>query len=559
MRHFSFYLSVVALTCIVSTKSFAYDVAVENEDGVTICYSYINDGKELAVVKAESPYSYSNDVIFNIPQTVKIDGMEYPVTRIDDEAFKNSTVVMIELPDGIKSIGESAFSLCKNLISIKIPDSVEGQIGKRCFYGCGMLKSVQIGEGITKIENNSFENCSKLEKVVLPDNVAVISATSFNGCTNLASISFGKGITSIIEGYASHAWEGCSSLNKIIIRDLSAWCKADIKSIKGDVYFDEDTRIKDLVIPDDVVCIKSVFSSTGIETLTIPNSVISIEKSQTFYNCKKLRKIIFGNSLQEQGNECFRNCNNLDTIICTGTTPPALGSYGDATFRESGSIILFVPRGCISVYKNTKWGQISKDIRELSTLTLNNHLRLLRVGETDQLSATIYPSSDSGFPLLWESSNEGIVSVDENGLVKAHKPGKATITATLKSYIDVVDKCEVTVIQPVESITLDRKSVVIEEFGEMVKLIATVLPEDASDKSVRWTSSNPDVCRVTDNGTVIAVGNGTATVIATTVDGDIPATCVVNVKDYIYDVNRDGQVGIGDIVAITNYMAGKKE
>ena len=68
MKQLDFYLSVVAILCMVSIKSFAADIAVENEDGVTIYYSYINDGKELAVVQP------TNDVICRIPGICRVTG-----------------------------------------------------------------------------------------------------------------------------------------------------------------------------------------------------------------------------------------------------------------------------------------------------------------------------------------------------------------------------------------------------------------------------------------------------------------------------------------------------
>lgn len=240
----------------------------------------------------------------------------------------------------------------------------------------------------------------------------------------------------------------------------------------------------------------------------------------------------------------------MDTLICYRSTPPTLG-YGSLT--EVGKIKLFVPKGCVDTYAN-KWSNF-KIIMEISTVTLDKHRITINAGETNQLITSVYPSNESEKPIVWQSSNEDIVSVDENGLVKAHKAGKATITATLKTYIDAVDKCEVEVTQPVEGIALNETSIIMEEFGNMVKLNATILPEDAYDKSVRWSSSNPNVCTVTQNGTVVAVGNGTATVIATTVDGDIPASCVVNVKDYVYDTNRDGAIDVADIAAIISKMA----
>ncbi len=182
-------------------------------------------------------------------------------------------------------------------------------------------------------------------------------------------------------------------------------------------------------------------------------------------------------------------------------------------------------------------------------------ITLIQNKGTMQLDATISPDNTTDKTILWSSSDTIVAVVDSCGFVTARKAGKAIITAKAASNTAVKATCEVTVIQPVEGITLNETSIIMEEFGNMVKLNATILPEDASDKSVRWSSSNPNVCTVTQNGTVVAVGNGTATVIATTVDGDIPASCVVNVKDYVYDTNRDGAIDVADIAAIISKMA----
>ena len=260
---------------MVATKSFAYDIAVENEDGVTIYYSYINDGKELAVVQP------TNDVIYRIPPSVMVDGIELPVTRIDDKAFRNSNVAILELPEGIKSIGESAFYGCSLLKTIKIPNSVEGKIADFCFSGCGTLTSIQIGENITEIGKYAFLDCKKLEKMILPDKVATIGDKAFSGCSSLTTISFGSGISSIS---GDGPFYNCPSLEKIIIRDLSAWCRvtngSDNPVQNRYIYSDEDTQIKDLIIPNDVTCIAecAFLSCNSIETITVPNSVQIIDK-----------------------------------------------------------------------------------------------------------------------------------------------------------------------------------------------------------------------------------------------------------------------------------------
>lgn len=196
-------------------------------------------------------------------------------------------------------------------------------------------------------------------------------------------------------------------------------------------------------------------------------------------------------------------------------------------------------------------------VQPATGISVNKQSASILVGASETLTATVTPNDVTDKTVLWTSSDTIVAVVSADGVVTARKAGKASITATAVSNPEVKAICEVTVVQPVEGITLDMTSIIMEEFGNMVKLNATILPEDASDKSVRWSSSNPNVCTVTQSGTVVAVGNGTATVIATTVDGDIPATCVVNVKDYIYDVNRDGTIDVADIAVIIDKMAGK--
>ena len=174
---------------------------------------------------------------------------------------------------------------------------------------------------------------------------------------------------------------------------------------------------------------------------------------------------------------------------------------------------------------------------------------------TMQLDATISPDDTTDKTILWSSSDTIVAVVDSCGFVTARKAGKAIITAKAASNTAAKATCEVTVIQPVEGITLSETRLIMRELGEMAKLTANVQPEDASDKSVRWASYNQSVCTVTENGTVIAVGYGNAIIVATTVDGGYAATCVVRVTVKA-DVNADGMVDVADIATVIDVMAG---
>ncbi|MBR4699355.1 MAG: Ig domain-containing protein [Prevotella sp.] len=157
---------------------------------------------------------------------------------------------------------------------------------------------------------------------------------------------------------------------------------------------------------------------------------------------------------------------------------------------------------------------------------------------TKQLVATIKPDNTSDKTIFWSSSDSNVATVDANGMVTAQKTGKATITATAASNEEVKATCVVTVIQPVTGISLSESSLTMTQLGEMKQLVPNVMPEDATNKAVKWSSSNTAVCVVSENGTVIATGYGMATIVATTVDGGFPVACVVNVISVATDIKQ---------------------
>ena len=153
----------------------------------------------------------------------------------------------------------------------------------------------------------------------------------------------------------------------------------------------------------------------------------------------------------------------------------------------------------------------------------------MRIGEVGQLKATVLPSDASDKRLQWISSNDSVVKVNDNGVIEALKSGSAYIKAISLDNPTATDSCLVVVAQPVKGITLDHTTYTFKAIGESLQLTATLSPENATNKEVKWKSSNESVCIVS-NGTVVALGYGTAVIIATTVDGGHMATCVITVE-----------------------------
>ena len=158
-------------------------------------------------------------------------------------------------------------------------------------------------------------------------------------------------------------------------------------------------------------------------------------------------------------------------------------------------------------------------------------LTLTKKDETAQLTAEVTPSYADNKRVTWQSSDEKVATVDENGKVTAVGNGTATITATSVSgsYTATVS---VTVKIPVEiqKLTIEAEKETLTKIGESTELKVKIEPENADLQKLIWKSHNEKVAIVNENGKVTAVGNGTAEITVTTKDGKITASIMITVK-----------------------------
>ena len=157
----------------------------------------------------------------------------------------------------------------------------------------------------------------------------------------------------------------------------------------------------------------------------------------------------------------------------------------------------------------------------VSGLRLSETSLHLNKGEEHMLKATIQPGDATEKSVQWTSFDPSVVSVSQDGLVTAVGGGKATITASAGG---ISATCSVDVNVPATSISLNAELLSLAK-GTSAVLTATVLPDDAMDKTVRWSSDNPGVASVDQNGKVSAVEVGRAKITASV--GDVSASCSV--------------------------------
>ncbi|MCM1093647.1 MAG: Ig-like domain-containing protein [Lachnospiraceae bacterium] len=162
----------------------------------------------------------------------------------------------------------------------------------------------------------------------------------------------------------------------------------------------------------------------------------------------------------------------------------------------------------------------------------------LCIGDYFSLNATILPDNADNKSVLWESNNRDVVTVDEKGCIYAKKEGAADIHAYSVDNPKVSNSCKVTVVQLATRVSLNVESLELEE-NKSFQLEATVIPDNTSDKTVNWESSDTSVAVVSPDGIVSAIKKGSALIIVSTTDGsNLSAICEILVNDNFVPINQ---------------------
>lgn len=195
------------------------------------------------------------------------------------------------------------------------------------------------------------------------------------------------------------------------------------------------------------------------------------------------------------------------------------------------------------------------------------------IGESKVLTATVSPSNAADKSVTWTSSNKEIVMVDSEGEIVALVIGEAVVTAKTSNGKEAVVKVTVKPI-PVTEIKVSESEINL-KVDESATLTATVLPEEATNKEVEWTSENEEVVTV-ENGVITAIAQGSAKVICSSKDGikaevnivvEEPETVEVSASDddagdASTTSDSDALLGlatIGAMVGIPVYIHNKKK
>lgn len=209
------------------------------------------------------------------------------------------------------------------------------------------------------------------------------------------------------------------------------------------------------------------------------------------------------------------------------------GNTAVATVDGSGSVTA-IGAGNATITVTTVNGKtasclvnVRTKVIPVSSVTLDKSSADLYVDDSVALTATVSPEDATEKTVTWVSSNTEVATVDGNGVVTAVGAGTAVITAASGDKAAAFAVTVTTRPVAVTSVTLDKTEAGLQE-EDTLTLSATVLPADATDKSITWVSSDEGVATVSSTGIVTAKAAGTATITVTT-SNDMTATCAVTV------------------------------
>ena len=300
-----------------------------------------------------------------IPERVTYDGATYSVTSIGEFAFSGCTgLTSVTIPSSVTEIGEEAFRGCTGLTSVTIPNSVTS-IGYSAFGGTPWYNNQP--DGVVYIGKVAYEFKGEMASgtaINIKEGTVSISGYAFYGCTGLTSITIPNSVTSIGE----FAFSGCTALTSV----------------------------------------------------TIPNSVTTIGYD-TFRGCTGLTSVTIPNSVTSIGGSAFSGCTGLKKIYSLNPDPPVI--YWD-TF-VAYDVDLFVPKGCVSKYKEAKYW---KDFRFIGEIEEEG-------GIDDVIGADSKIKYDGGTITISVPSEIAVYSIDGKLVATANGVSLDTESLTHGTYV----------------------------------------------------------------------------------------------------------------------------
>ena len=245
------------------------------------------------------------------------------LTEIPNDAFRQTAITSLNIPDGIKKIGQRAFYSCKDLEEVAFPEDLQ-EIGNSSFNWCSKIEEIVIPKKVTRIYNSAFSNCSSLQTVTITGNT-IMDNWAFAWCSSLNTFVFPDDYTD--DNLNGNIFDGCESLPIIYNSTIFFHMPTDgyesytipdgITTIAQYAFYGNQS-IKQLTLPSTINKFGNYsFANSIIEELDLSNlSQLSLGTG-TFSN-SSIRSFISQNRIVNYASMCFDGCKNITAMDLSG-------------------------------------------------------------------------------------------------------------------------------------------------------------------------------------------------------------------------------------------------
>lgn len=236
-------------------------------------------------------------------------------TEIGDSAYAYTTQYQhVIIPDSVKKIGKNAFRQ-SSIVSVEMGDGVE-EIGERAFYGCSRLTRAELSESLVSVDYAAFQSCEALEEVRLPAGLRTLGSSAFEYCSSLRRIELPGGLSDFDGAFRS------SGLEAVELGE-------GITEIPQYAFYN-CLSLKQVTFPGSLVSVgDNAFGYSGLEELVLPDTV-EVLGDYSFQSCSQLTRVVFPEGLTQIGQQAFYRCGSLTEVLI----PDSVTKLGRQAFEE---------------------------------------------------------------------------------------------------------------------------------------------------------------------------------------------------------------------------------
>ena len=525
----------------------------------------------------------------SIPAKVTIDTTEYDVTLCDTPVYflntnagvYNTTTKTVTFAQGIDTSNITnmnyMFENCTALESVDMSGFDTSNVTDMSFMfnGCSSLTGLNVSNFNTSNVTDMhymFTDCSSLTGLNVSNfNTAkVITMTSmFEGCSSLTSLNLSTFNTALVTDMSS-MFSGCSTLSSLNISSFNTANVTDTQNMfRGcssltslDLSnFDLNALTNYSLMLDGCTSLQTINTPVNLQKdIALPGTFVRLDNPLISYTMLPTNLTISYTIIRDEHvtgitvSPTSKTIKVGESFIIEPTVTPTSATDKVVTWSSSNNAIASVDTtgkvtglstGTATITATTHDGgltatctvTVSNTTISVTGITLDTTAKTMGVGETYNLKPTITPSNATDKSVEWFSGNPAVASVDATGKVTAKAIGVAVITATTHDG-GYKATCTITVSNSKVSVTGIELTTTSRNMyaGDQYILQTIIKPDNATDKSVTWTSSNPSIATVDENGIVTALKAGTTTITATTNDGDFKANCIITVTGEVVNV-----------------------